>query len=199
MDPILAEAIAWRIATWMSTAAQHCRNEEFYRGLLDKCAAELGPVRPKVFVQDDGGIVIDPLRVKIPELVAELADMADKHLKSERQPQPIDLTSPVPQIVHGTFKYNPAPAPNFEVARRAGELYARLESELGRGHLDMRMKKVGIRTDSPKMLVYQWNVRTDAGITSAQFAVDNRMLMNETIDFLTDVIANELKSVIRGL
>jgi hypothetical protein len=76
MDPILAEAIAWRIATWMSNAAQHHRNEEFYRGLLDKCAAELGPVRPKVFVCDDGTIAIDPLRLKIPELVAELATAA---------------------------------------------------------------------------------------------------------------------------
>lgn len=76
MIPELAEAFARVLCTWMDVAAQHCRNEAFYRGLLDKCAAELGPVRPKVFVQDDGGIVIDPLRIKIPELVKELATAA---------------------------------------------------------------------------------------------------------------------------
>ena len=76
MIPRLAEAFARRLDSWMRIAAQHCRNELFYRQLLDHCAANLGPVRPKVFVQDDGGIAIDPLLLKIPELVAELAAAA---------------------------------------------------------------------------------------------------------------------------
>lgn len=83
LDPILVEAIAWRIAVWMDTAAQHCRNESFYRDLLNQCAANLGPVQPKVFLQDDGGIVDEPLRVKLPALVKELAIMADKYLESQ--------------------------------------------------------------------------------------------------------------------
>jgi hypothetical protein len=83
MDPILAEAIAWRIAVWMDTAAQHCHNESFYRDLLNQCAANLGPVQPKVFLQDDGGIVDEPLRVKLPELVKELARMSSKYLESQ--------------------------------------------------------------------------------------------------------------------
>lgn len=76
MIPKLAEAFAKRLESLMDYAAQEQRNSDFYRGLLDKVAAELGPVRPKVFVQDDGGIAIDPLRLKIPELVAELAAAA---------------------------------------------------------------------------------------------------------------------------
>jgi hypothetical protein len=30
---------------WMDIAAQHCRNELFYRDLLNQCAANLGPVQ----------------------------------------------------------------------------------------------------------------------------------------------------------
>ena len=76
MDPVLAEAVATRIAAWMDTAAMFNRNEDFYRKLLDECAANLGPLRSQAFVQDDGGIVDSPLRLKIPNLVAELARMA---------------------------------------------------------------------------------------------------------------------------
>lgn len=34
MDPVLAEAVARRIAAWMDTAAQESRNTNFYRTLL---------------------------------------------------------------------------------------------------------------------------------------------------------------------
>lgn len=80
MIPELAEAFARVLSQWMGVAAQHLRNESFYRGLLDKVAAELGPVRRKAFISDDGSIQIDPIRLKIPELVAELADAADNWL-----------------------------------------------------------------------------------------------------------------------
>ena len=66
------------VACWMDTSALFSNNETYYRSLLNKCAENLGPVRPKVFVQDDGGIVDEPLRAKLPELVAELAKMAKR-------------------------------------------------------------------------------------------------------------------------
>ena len=74
MDPVLAEAVARRIAAWMDTAMQFNRNEEFYRKLLDECANNLGPLRDRAYRQDDGGVVDCPLRLKIPGLVAELAN-----------------------------------------------------------------------------------------------------------------------------
>ena len=78
MDTVLAEAVARRIAAWMDTAMQFNRNEDFYRKLLDECAANLGPLRERAFIQDDGGIVDSPLRLKIPGLVAELANLATR-------------------------------------------------------------------------------------------------------------------------
>ena len=55
---------------WEDIAAQHLRNEVYYRGLLERCAAHLGP---DVFVQDDGGVVDEPLVSKVPKLVERLA------------------------------------------------------------------------------------------------------------------------------
>lgn len=69
MDPTLAEAVARRIASWMETAAQFAKNEDFYRRILDRCARSLGP---EVFVSDDGSIQDSPLRLKIPELIERL-------------------------------------------------------------------------------------------------------------------------------
>lgn len=72
------------VACLMVTAATFVNNETYYRNLLDKCAENLGPLRPKVFVQDDGGIVDHPLRAKLPELVAELATHARKWMLVEQ-------------------------------------------------------------------------------------------------------------------
>jgi hypothetical protein len=72
MDVVLAEAVAQRIAGWMDTAAQYARNEDYYRGLLDACAPVLGEA---VFIADDGSRSDEPLRAKIPELVAKLAEL----------------------------------------------------------------------------------------------------------------------------
>lgn len=58
---------------WCDTAAQFARNEDYYRGLLDACALYLGP---DVYVQDDGGVVDEPLRAKIPGLVERLVGLS---------------------------------------------------------------------------------------------------------------------------
>lgn len=69
MDVALAEAVARRIAGWMDTAAQYARNADFYSGLLDECAKHLGPA---AYTADDGTVMDTPLRLKVPELVAQL-------------------------------------------------------------------------------------------------------------------------------
>ena len=69
MDATLAEAVARRIAAWMDTAAMFSRNADFYRGLLDECAKHLGQ---EVFTADDGTVMDEPLRLKIPPAVADL-------------------------------------------------------------------------------------------------------------------------------
>jgi hypothetical protein len=71
MDPVLAEAVARRIAAWMDTAAQHCRNEDYYRGLLVRCGEAIGEA---AYTQDDGGKSEDVLCAKVPELVEGLCN-----------------------------------------------------------------------------------------------------------------------------
>lgn len=66
MDVALCEAVAKRIATWMETAAQHLRNEDYYRGLLIKCGEAIGDA---AYIADDGSRMEDVLCAKIPELV----------------------------------------------------------------------------------------------------------------------------------
>lgn len=53
---------------WKETGAGFLRDAEFYRGLLDDCAKHLGPA---VFVSDDGSVQDSPLRLKVPELLAQ--------------------------------------------------------------------------------------------------------------------------------
>ena len=69
MDPELAEAVAKRIAAWMDTAAQHCRNEAYYRDLVIEIGEMLGP---DAFISDDGSIQQDVLCAKVPELVRKV-------------------------------------------------------------------------------------------------------------------------------
>lgn len=70
MDPALAEAFAKRLAVWMESAMQMARNAAFYCSLLDQCAEYLGR---EAYTADDGTVMSTPVRLKIPELVAELA------------------------------------------------------------------------------------------------------------------------------
>lgn len=65
-------------ACWMDTARQHAKNEEFYRDLLDQTAVALQ--NPDVYKSDDGSIQQDPVRLKIPELVAKLHAMGCENL-----------------------------------------------------------------------------------------------------------------------
>lgn len=70
MDVILAEAIGRPVSqlvrNWYDTAAQHCRNEDYYRGLVQEIGLMLGK---EAFISDDGSVQQDVLCAKIPELV----------------------------------------------------------------------------------------------------------------------------------
>lgn len=73
MDAVLAGAIAKPVGralrAWYDTAAQHARNEEFYRELLVKCGEIIGH---SAYVCDDGSVSEDVLCAKILQLVDEL-------------------------------------------------------------------------------------------------------------------------------
>jgi hypothetical protein len=58
---------------WCDTAAQHCRNEDYYRSLLVQIGALLGPV---AYTSNDGSMQQDVLCAKVPELVERLHDAA---------------------------------------------------------------------------------------------------------------------------
>lgn len=73
MDPELAKAISKPVAralsAWYETAAQHCRNEVYYRGLVQQIGALLGP---EAYTDDSGGVHEEVLCAKVPELVRKL-------------------------------------------------------------------------------------------------------------------------------
>lgn len=71
MDLELAAVFSDLLAQWIQTARQHAANELFYRELLETCAWSLGP---EVFIADDGSVMEEPLLLKVPELVAKLAE-----------------------------------------------------------------------------------------------------------------------------
>ena len=73
MDAVLATAIARPVSrvlrNWYDTAAQHCRNEDYYRGFIQEIGAMLGE---EAFISDDGSVQQDVLCAKVPELVRAL-------------------------------------------------------------------------------------------------------------------------------
>lgn len=73
MDTVLAEAISRPVArslsAWYETARQHCRNEEYYRGLVVEIGKMLGD---EAYIADDGSRMEDVLCAKVPELVRRL-------------------------------------------------------------------------------------------------------------------------------
>lgn len=71
MDPVLAEAIAKRIAAWMADSAQYASGCDYYRGLLMRCGKAIGGA---AYTADDGSIQDTVLCAKIPELVEELVE-----------------------------------------------------------------------------------------------------------------------------
>jgi hypothetical protein len=70
---LMRDTLSQEAQGWYDAAAFHARNEDYYRGLLDACAEHLGPA---VFLCDDGSVSESPLRTKVPELVAALAERA---------------------------------------------------------------------------------------------------------------------------
>jgi hypothetical protein len=63
------EALRAERDAWQETAAQFSRNEDYYRGLIDSAAPNLGS---PMYTQDDGGVVPEPLRACLPKAVAAL-------------------------------------------------------------------------------------------------------------------------------
>jgi hypothetical protein len=51
---------------WITEACRLSRNEDYYRGLVDRVAEALGP---DAFHADDGTRHDEPIRAKVPELV----------------------------------------------------------------------------------------------------------------------------------
>jgi hypothetical protein len=56
------------VTPWKEVAAQNQRNSDYYRGLLDQIGDLLGI---DAYTSDDGSIQSEPLRAKLPELVAK--------------------------------------------------------------------------------------------------------------------------------
>ena len=56
---------------WEETAAQFCRNMEYYRGLVDRIGRAIGP---EAYVADDGSVSEDVLRAKVPEIIERLLE-----------------------------------------------------------------------------------------------------------------------------
>ncbi len=75
MDVALADAISRPVARaiqgWHDTAAQYCRNEEYYRGLVEEIGRMFGDA---AYISDDGSRQQDVLCAKVPELVRQLID-----------------------------------------------------------------------------------------------------------------------------
>lgn len=59
------EAVERERDNWQETAAQHCRNEEFWRGLVHQTGAHFGPA---AYTADDGSVGDRVLGLKVPEL-----------------------------------------------------------------------------------------------------------------------------------
>jgi len=70
-NPVLAEAVAKRIAFFMQTAGRAYEGAAYYRGIIDQCGAHIGI---EVFTADDGAIQEDVLAAKLPGLVKTLAN-----------------------------------------------------------------------------------------------------------------------------
>lgn len=83
----IEEAIAYRNA-WYETALQHCKNEEYYRGLVWEIGNLLGE---PAYTGDDGIVQQDVICAKVPELVAaELSLLGAMHADIERLNTEID-------------------------------------------------------------------------------------------------------------
>ncbi len=97
MDATLATAISQPVSrsliAWYDTAAQHARNEEYYRGLLIKIGEILGP---EAYISDDGSVQDHVLCAKVPDLVIQRLE-AVKELLHEID-QYYDVDDGIPSI-----------------------------------------------------------------------------------------------------
>lgn len=101
VEQLVADVTTWRerydkevagnreARNWQEMAERHCRNEDFYRGLLDAVAIHLGK---EAYTSDYGQVNDSPVRLKIPRLVAALAKQAgqcqhwrDEFVKTENE------------------------------------------------------------------------------------------------------------------
>lgn len=57
------------VESWRQAAEQHCRNEQWYRGLLLKLGQRLGE---PVYISDDGSVSDEPLILKVVERLEQL-------------------------------------------------------------------------------------------------------------------------------
>lgn len=72
-DDLLSKIKTERNA-WAEAAAQHLRNEEYYKGLLIQIGEMLGH---KAYISDDGTVHDHVLCAKVPELIKELINELD--------------------------------------------------------------------------------------------------------------------------
>lgn len=78
-------------------AMEFCRNMEYYRGLLDECAKHLGEA---VYISDDGSRQDEPLRAKVPDLVATLSQLREenKGLRARLPSTPAPQAAPTHEL-----------------------------------------------------------------------------------------------------
>ena len=73
------------LRNWIDTAAYHCRNEFYYRELVQAIGKTIGR---EAYIADDGGEHTDVLCAKVPELVVEMKKKCtDAFLLLEQQRQ----------------------------------------------------------------------------------------------------------------
>jgi hypothetical protein len=97
---------ARRVAkNWEETAAQHLRNEDFYRGLLDAVAPWLGAA---AYTADDGIVHDSPLRLKIPELVEALVRRVHAVVKEVASNDPESFADTCPVCGHPWWSGDPS-------------------------------------------------------------------------------------------
>ena len=89
---------------WEDTAKQFALNHDFYRDLVQETGRILGG---RVYIQDDGGTVPDPLALRVPEvareIVAELADL--------KQRQPVVDEAAALRFFKSYYSPNTGPGP----------------------------------------------------------------------------------------
>ena len=59
---------------WKNSAAEFCRNQQYYSGLIDQAAKHIGL---SMYTADDQGVNEEPLRAKLPECVEAMTQDRD--------------------------------------------------------------------------------------------------------------------------